>query len=199
MDPDELREALELEEQRQSGPHESQRTARFGRAALNEALSHMEEEDALEQIQQEDTMVGEEESFELGVFGLDEADLDDRDYDSLLDEISDEAKEEALATPEEDHEWPDSSWERVGRVAIRRDDLPAIPLFSKLNASTFVALIERAEMRTFEGGVTILSPASTRHPGSTRLFIVLRGEARVAKERHAEEREGDEIELGDVL
>ena len=134
-----------------------------------------EEMDAFSRDDAEDTV--NEESFEVGVFALEDVDLDEQ-TDAILDTLGAERDLElSTLTPPGALEAQSKT-----RITIRREELPVIPLFSGLNQFGFVELLREAKLRDVPAGETILSPGHAQRA----LFILVDGEAEAFKIQRGE-------------
>lgn len=109
-----------------------------------------------------------EEVFEVRVFEMDEVELNSEVYDHL-DQLDDLPSEPELDAPTG----------RIDRttISILRSDLPEIPLFSHLSASSFVGLLTMATIEEVPLGTVILSSGHQHRS----LFIVISGQVMVSK------------------
>lgn len=81
---------------------------------------------------------------------------------------------------------------KVARKAPRLDKLPAIPLFSELSPSAFVALMEGMEVKTFSAGDVVVKEGS--HGQS--MFAIVQGRVSVRRKVGKEERSVAEMSDG---
>lgn len=111
------------------------------------------------------------ETFEVNVFDMESLGLDESsEIDvSFLDEFDGEVAE--FSAEEVSETYP-----AVYRVD--RDELPEIPLLSRLPAHVFMRLLGVIDLQRVPAGTTILKPGHT----SRTLFIVVRGLARVTRD-----------------
>lgn len=109
-----------------------------------------------------------EEVFEVRVFEMDEVELNSEVYEHL-EQLDDLPSEPELDAPTG----------RIDRttVSILRSDLPEIPLFSHLSASSFVGLLTMATIEEVPLGAVILSSGHQHRS----LFIVISGQVMVSK------------------
>ncbi len=127
------------------------------------------EEDTLERVKIE-------ESFELNVFDMESVQLSAQDLDEVFgEELSDPMSSEVTEASMNDDTGVLPP--KPTLVSVVRDDLPDIPLLSRLNQYAFVELLQRARMREVEAGEVILSPGHQLK----NLYIVLSGEVAVSK------------------
>lgn len=109
-----------------------------------------------------------EEVFEVRVFEMDEVEINSEVYEHLeqLDDLPSEPELDA----------PTSRIDRT-TISILRSDLPEIPLFSHLSASSFVGLLTMATIEEVPLGAVILAPGHQHRS----LFIVISGQVMVSK------------------
>ncbi len=120
------------------------------------------------------------ETFEVNVFDMDSLGLDEESSEidfSFLEEFEGEVGE--FAADEVSETYP-------AVFKVNRDNLPEIPLLSKLPAEVFMQLLGVIDLQRIPAGTTILEP----NHSSRTLYIVVHGEARVTREV-----DGEEVEL----
>lgn len=135
-----------------------------------------------------------DETFELSVFDLEAVDLGSEELEGVLDGLSDELREELADVETEVHEDEDAP-RLSSLINVRREDLPDIPLFSRLNQHAFVELLREVELREVSLGEVILAPGRERHS----LFIIVRGQAEAVKHHDGAELFLDEIGVGEFF
>ncbi len=113
--------------------------------------------------------IGNIESFEVGVF-----DIDDFELDLPSEEIDFTFLEELEISLSETSALEEPIFERV---EIDRQHLPRIPLFSNLKPETFIELLNKIELRTFAAGKVLLSPSADE----IYLWILIKGNADVTR------------------
>lgn len=204
FDPEELR-ALAMRPVSSAAASWSQLDQTLHKHISNELLDAMRTPDAeLEGAlsSDEDTLEREalrvEESFELNVFDMDTLHLSEDSVDDAFDErygpLGSEVTETFL-----DDELSEPSLDPVIReptlVSVTREQLPEIPLLSRLNQYAFVELLKRARLREVEASEVILSPGHQRK----NLYIMLSGEVCVSKVVDGEELLLGTFEEGDFF
>lgn len=120
------------------------------------------------------------ETFEVNVFDMESLGLDEESSEidfSFLDEFEGEVGE--FAADEVSETYP-------AVFKVNRDNLPEIPLLSRLPAEVFMQLLGVIDLQRVPAGTTILEPDHS----SRTLFIVVHGEARVTRQV-----DGEQIEL----
>ena len=111
------------------------------------------------------------ETFEVNVFDMESLGLGDESSEidvSFLDAFEGEVGE--FAADEVSETYP-------AIFRVNRDDLPEIPLLSKLPAHVFMRLLGVIDVQRIPTGTTILQPDHS----SRTLFIIVRGAARVTR------------------
>lgn len=115
------------------------------------------------------------ESFELKVFDMASVELEEGALGDVFGGIEDALGSEVTEASSSDITGvlPASTT----LVSVMRDDLPEIPLLSRLNQFAFVELLKRARMREVEAGEEILTPGHQLK----NLYITLSGVISVSK------------------